>query len=121
MDAAAFGIGHIVIPVHDMKLAIQFYRDTLGLPLIGIENPVWNVVNAGGTELTLFLQPDSPRIALGKDGDDSPFIFHVSDFQSAATFLEEHGVKLKRIDERQGVVSDPSGNVFGIHDHKKKD
>jgi catechol 2,3-dioxygenase-like lactoylglutathione lyase family enzyme len=116
-----FGIGHIVIPVHDMGLALKFYRDTLGFGLVGEESPVWNRVNGGDAELTLFLQAEAPRLAWGKDQDDSPLFLHVADFSIASRFLAEQGFRVKRIDKRQGIVWDPSGNVLGIHDHKEKD
>ncbi|MGA8709666.1 MAG: VOC family protein [Thermoplasmata archaeon] len=121
MEPVEAGIGHIVIPVHDMKLAIQFYRDALGFPVVGNEDPIWTVLDGKGAQITLFLQAESPRIALGKDGEDSPFYLHVKDFPNAADALERQGFKVKRLDERQGIVWDPSGNVLGLHDHRKKD
>jgi catechol 2,3-dioxygenase-like lactoylglutathione lyase family enzyme len=120
MPAILSGIGHIVIPVHDMNLALAFYRDTLGFPIVGKESPVWTVVDAKGVELTLYLQPDAARIALGPDGEDSPFFFHVASFPRAAVALEKRGFRLKRLDEHQGLVWDPSGNVLGLHDHRRK-
>jgi catechol 2,3-dioxygenase-like lactoylglutathione lyase family enzyme len=117
MPGIVSGIGHVVIPVHDMPLALRFYRDVLGFPVAGKEDPVWTVVSANGVELTLFLQPEAPRIALGPEGDESPFYFHVPDFASAAATLEKQGFRVKRLDERQGIVWDPSGNVLGLHDH----
>jgi catechol 2,3-dioxygenase-like lactoylglutathione lyase family enzyme len=118
MEPLVSGIGHVVIPVHDMPLAVRFYRDVLGFPLVGAEDPVWTVVSAKGVELTLFLQPEAPRIAMGADGEESPFYFHVPDFRSAAASLEKQGYRVKRLDERQGLVWDPSGNVLGLHDHR---
>jgi catechol 2,3-dioxygenase-like lactoylglutathione lyase family enzyme len=112
------GIGHIVIPVHNMELALSFYRDALGFEVIGAVDPVWTVVDAKGASLTLFLQDDSPRIALGKDADESPFFFHVSSFQDSASELEKRGYKVRRQDGNQGIVWDPSGNVLGLHDHR---
>jgi hypothetical protein len=41
----------------------------------------------------------------------------VPDFASAAATLEKQGFRVKRLDERQGIVWDPSGNVLGLHDH----
>jgi catechol 2,3-dioxygenase-like lactoylglutathione lyase family enzyme len=113
------GIGHVVIPVHDMKRGLEFYRDTLGFPVVGMESPIWTVVDAKGLELTLYLQPDAARIALGSDGEDSPFFFHVASLPRAAAELEKRGLRVKRLDEHQGLVWDPSGNVLGLHDHRK--
>ncbi|MGC2289328.1 MAG: VOC family protein [Thermoplasmata archaeon] len=121
MGKARFAIGHLVIPVGDMPLALHFYRDVLGFVVVGDEDPVWTVVNAGGAELTLFLRPDSPRIALGKNGEDSPFALHVADFSAAARASREDGCRVKKLDEHQGILWDPSGNVFALHDHREDD
>jgi catechol 2,3-dioxygenase-like lactoylglutathione lyase family enzyme len=112
------GIGHIVIPVHNMELALSFYRDALGFDVVGDVDPVWTVVDAKGASLTLFLQVDSPRIALGSERDESPFFFHVSCFTDSATELEKRGFRVRREDSNQGIVWDPSGNVLGLHDHR---
>ncbi|MCI4331291.1 MAG: VOC family protein [Thermoplasmata archaeon] len=120
MNPVVTGIGHVVVPVRDMGLALAFYRDALGFPVVGKEDPVWTVVDARGMELTLFLQPEAPRIALGKDAEDSPFFFHVSSFPKSADALERQGFRVKRSDDHQGIVWDPSGNVLGLHDHRAK-
>jgi catechol 2,3-dioxygenase-like lactoylglutathione lyase family enzyme len=108
-----------VIPVHDMSLALGFYRDSLGFPVVGKVDEVWTVVDAKGMRLTLFLQPDAPRIALGVKGEDSPFYFHVRNFVRSAAFLKTKGFRVRKFDVHQGIVWDPSGNVLGLHDHRK--
>ncbi|HLM70982.1 MAG TPA: VOC family protein [Thermoplasmata archaeon] len=114
------GMGHIVVPVHKMAPAVKFYRDVLGFKVVGKVDPVWTVVNAKGVELTLFRTTDPARIALGKEGEDSPFYLHVANFPRAAAALEKKRFRVKRFDDRQGIVWDPSGNVLGLHDHRKR-
>jgi catechol 2,3-dioxygenase-like lactoylglutathione lyase family enzyme len=112
------GIGHIVIPVNDMQRALGFYRDALGFTVVGKESPGWTVVDGKGAALTLWLQVDAPRIALGEDLEESPFFFHVANFAESANELERRGFRVKRLDGNQGIVWDPSGNVLGLHDHR---
>jgi catechol 2,3-dioxygenase-like lactoylglutathione lyase family enzyme len=119
MGVGVSGIGHVVLTVDDMDRAVGFYRDVLGFPIVGKVHPVWTVVNAHGVELTLYRLPDSPRLALGPEHDDSPFFFHVANFDDTATALEAAGIRVKRTDGRQGVAWDPAGNVLGFHDHRE--
>jgi catechol 2,3-dioxygenase-like lactoylglutathione lyase family enzyme len=114
------GMGHVVLPVDDMDRALGFYRDLLGFPIVGRKDPVWTVVDAHCLPLTLFLNPSSPRIALGPERDDSPFFLHVGDFRETARALETAGVRVQRIDEHQGVAWDPAGNAIGFHDHRPR-
>ena len=110
-------IGHITIPVREMKKALRFYRGLLGFVIEGKENPVWTVITTQGSRLTLFRQKDFPPLALGSKGEKTPFLFHVKDFSKAADFLESRGVRVKREGEHEGIVWDPFGNVLGLHDH----
>ncbi|HKS59588.1 MAG TPA: VOC family protein [Thermoplasmata archaeon] len=112
-------MGHVVLTVDDMEKAVEFYRDILGFPIVGRTDPVWTVVDAHGLQLTLYRLPEAPRLALGADGDDSPFYFHVGNFEETAAWLESKQVRVKRIDARQGIAWDPAGNVLGFHDHRK--
>ncbi|MCI4349941.1 MAG: VOC family protein [Thermoplasmata archaeon] len=119
MGAGVTGIGHLILTVDDMDRAVGFYRDLLGFPVVGAVDPVWTVVDAHGVPLTLYRVAGAPRLALGPDQDDSPFFFHVANFDSTAAALEAAGVRVKRTDRRQGIAWDPAGNVLGFHDHRE--
>ncbi len=112
-------IGHIVLPVDDMKKAMSFYRDILGFRLVGKESPVWTVIEADGGQLTLWRTSEIPKVALGPNGDASPFDFHVENFELAAAALESKGIRLRRNGAHTGRVWDPFGNVLGLHDHRE--
>jgi catechol 2,3-dioxygenase-like lactoylglutathione lyase family enzyme len=113
------GVGHIIIPVDDMDVSLQFYRDLLGFPVRGKISPVWTELDAGGFPLTLYRDPDSARIALGPEGNDTPLVFHVADYPAAEATLREKGIRFHREGDQQGIVWDPSGNVLRLHDHRK--
>jgi catechol 2,3-dioxygenase-like lactoylglutathione lyase family enzyme len=116
-DPLVLNIGHITIPVRDMKQTLAFYRDLLGFTVEGKEDPVWTVVQMEGVRLTLYRQKEFLPIAIGPKGDGTPFLLHVKDFGKAAEILESKGVRVKREGPHSGVIWDPSGNALGLHDH----
>jgi catechol 2,3-dioxygenase-like lactoylglutathione lyase family enzyme len=119
MTGLVEGVGHIIIPVEDMDLALRFYRDLLGFLIKGEVDPVWTELDAGGFPLTLFRSGESSRVATGPDANDTPLVFHVSNYDVAEQTLTESGVRFRREGRHQGVVWDPFGNVLRLHDHRK--
>ena len=114
-------IGHIAVPVREMKPSLRFYRDLLGFTVEGKENAAWTVIAMKGARLTLYRPKDLLPVALGPAGDGTPFLFHVKDFGTAAEILELKGVRVKRDGKHSGVIWDPSGNALGLHDHLESD
>jgi catechol 2,3-dioxygenase-like lactoylglutathione lyase family enzyme len=114
------GIGHIILPVDDMTTSLAFYRDLLGFAVRGSVDPVWTELEAGGFPLTLYRDAESPRVAMGPDGHGTPLVFHVANFAEAEAQLKEHGARVVREGDHQGLVWDPSGNVLRLHDHLEK-
>lgn len=117
MGGLVQGVGHLILPVSDMEASITFYRDLLGFPVRGAINPVWTELEAGGFPLTLYRDEESPRVALGPSGRDTPFVFHVADYQAVEAQLRQRGIRCLREGDHQGVIWDPSGNVLRLHDH----
>jgi lactoylglutathione lyase len=68
-------LSYVIQFVADMDRAVQFYRDTLGLPL-KFQSPDWSELVTGATTLALHkASPENPagRVQLG---------FHVPDLQA---------------------------------------
>ncbi len=118
-DGILLDIGHIIVPVEDMERALAFYRDLLGFKVVGGANPVWTVLSLAAVQITLWKTDERNRIALGPQGEGTPFHHHVRDFEKAADFLESKGLKVKREGPNGGLVWDPFGNVLGLHDHRE--
>src|SRR5712691_7381165 len=86
-------IGHILLPVDDMLKALAFYRDLLGFRVVGKGSAVWTVIEAQGGQVTLWRTDKLAKVAYGPAGEDTPFEFHVEDFEKAAELLESKGIR----------------------------
>jgi catechol 2,3-dioxygenase-like lactoylglutathione lyase family enzyme len=113
-------VGHLILPVDDMPRALAFYRDLLGFRVFGKGSPVWTVIETEGGQVTLWRTDKLAKVAYGPHGEDTPFEFHVEDFGKAADLLESKGIRVKRSSTSAGVVWDPFGNAFRIHDHREE-
>jgi predicted enzyme related to lactoylglutathione lyase len=97
--------GHIFIPVQDLSRALKFYRDLLG---IQVTRSMDNWIDL------------APIVRLSLSREDEELIeFHVEDFEEAAVSLEKAGVEVERKNKHHGRITDPFGNIIGIHDHRK--
>jgi catechol 2,3-dioxygenase-like lactoylglutathione lyase family enzyme len=82
-------IGQISVNVHDVKRAIAFYRDVLGLTFL-FEIPNAAFFECGGVRLYLAL-PDRPEF----DHPSSILYYEVEDIQSSYESLLACGVKFE--------------------------
>ena len=112
-------IGHLILPVDDMPKALAFYRDLLGFRVVGKGSPVWTVIEAQGGQVTLWSTDKLAKVSYGPEGEDTPFEFHVEDFEKAADLLESKNIRVKRFSISTGIVWDPFGNAFRVHDHRE--
>ncbi len=114
-------IGHIILQVGNMEEAIQLYRDTLGLELVGERSSshIWKVLRTRGGEVTLY-KAEKPIPLVLRDEEDTPITVHVANFEVAATALEGRGYKVKRRGKNSGTLIDPWGNLIGLHDHREE-
>jgi methylmalonyl-CoA/ethylmalonyl-CoA epimerase len=82
-------IGQICVNTHDVKKAIEFYRDTLGMKFL-FEVPNMAFFDCGGVRLMLAL-PDRPEF----DHPSSIIYYKVPDIQRAYDELTSRGVKFE--------------------------
>ncbi len=101
---AIMQIRQIAINVHDTARAVEFYRDTLGLPLLFTAGP-FAFFDCGGVRLML-TPPERPEF----DHPASILYFKVGDIQSAHARLVQLGVKMES--EPHVVAKMPDHNLW---------
>ena len=82
-------IGQISVPVHDVKRATAFYRDTLGMKFL-FEAPNLAFFDCGGVRLMLSL-PEKPEF----DHPSSIIYYRVDDIHEAFDALAARGVRFE--------------------------
>jgi catechol 2,3-dioxygenase-like lactoylglutathione lyase family enzyme len=107
----------IVIYVHDMARAVNFYRDGLGLDLV-TQSPGWSMLSCGQSLVGLH------HIYKGVTETIVPFAglnLEVDDLDAAVAHAVSHGATLNEIREPQprvpvrlAVLTDPDGNGFEL-------
>lgn len=113
------GIEHIAIAVRSLEESIPFYRDSLGLPLEGLEEVSEQRVrvalfSVGSTRLEL-LEPTSQDSPISKFLDSKgPGLHHIAfattDLQSRLDKLKDGGVRL--IDETPKIGAEGKEIAF---------
>ena len=120
----AAGLGQIAVTVGDVGVALAFYRDVLGLPLLFSAGPDLVFLDAGGVRLML----STPQGA-GTVGHNSVLYFRVTDIEATHRAIVARGA----VDERApqftarmpdhelwiGFVRDPDGNLVGLMEEKR--
>jgi predicted enzyme related to lactoylglutathione lyase len=98
------GIAAIWLPVTDMKRAVGFYRDSLGLDVLE-EDSDWSMVTAGDQRIGLNASEDP-------SGDGGAVIaFHAEDLDSTVQELKGRGVEFSG-----GVSEHPWGRIAPFKD-----
>jgi predicted enzyme related to lactoylglutathione lyase len=105
-------VGHVMVYVRNMKKAVGFYRDTLGIPC-AYESDCWSEFKTEGATLALHHAADpKPR--------DTGISFNVGNVDDTVKALTDRGVKIVRQAEavcddiRCASFADPEGNILGI-------
>jgi predicted enzyme related to lactoylglutathione lyase len=105
-------IGHVMVFVKNMKKAVAFYRDTLGLAC-AYESDCWSEFRTEGATLALHHAEDAaPR--------NTGISFNVGNVDDTVGVLVSRGVKIVRQAEavcddiRCASFADPEGNVLGV-------
>lgn len=111
-------VDYTIVFVSEMKRAVAFYRDTLGLPL-RFESPGWSEFATEGTTLALHPAGHIPA------GTCHPG-FMVEDIDAFHKAMEAQGVKCIQPPKKQdfggtlAVYADPDGLPISISETQKK-
>jgi catechol 2,3-dioxygenase-like lactoylglutathione lyase family enzyme len=108
------GVHHVAICVRDADVALEFYRDVLGmtqLPRPDFGPGFW--LDAGGQQVHLMEAEGDPPVA-------NHFAIRVDDLASAVADLRAKGVEVHPIDHvpgagHQAFLHDPSGNFIELN------
>jgi predicted enzyme related to lactoylglutathione lyase len=108
-SAASLALSPIVafVTIHNPERAKMFYRDVLGLPLMGEELPYALVFDCNGTMLRLAIDPESPPIR------GTVLCWRVTSIEATVRALMQVGVVFERWDfmpqDELGIWSTPTG------------
>jgi catechol 2,3-dioxygenase-like lactoylglutathione lyase family enzyme len=108
------GVAQIAVVVHDMKRAVAFYRDTLGLKL-QFEVPSAAFFDCGGVRLMLAL-PDAAHPEL--DHPPSIIYFKVDDILATHRALQDRGVRMEGEPHVVGKLEDRDVWIAHFYDHE---
>jgi methylmalonyl-CoA/ethylmalonyl-CoA epimerase len=117
-------IGQIAVNAHNLDRAVQFYRDTLGMPLL-FQVPKTAFFDCGGVRLMLGL-PETPQF----DHPASILYYQVPDIVATHETLVARGVrfdspphevaKLERGDLWLAFFNDSEGNVLALMSERQR-
>ncbi len=114
-DAVALVVARIIYFTRRLDVMTAFYRDGLGLDLIGEEDG-WREFRAGACIIALHKGPAA------KPGRSPKLAFYVADVAAEKLALEARGVVMGKIWTSPQVTfcdgHDPDGNAFSISDRE---
>ncbi|WP_299976048.1 VOC family protein [uncultured Pseudoteredinibacter sp.] len=118
-------IGQIAITVSNVKEALSFYRDQLGLEFLFAPSDQLAFLQCGASRLML----TEPQGA-GEAGQNSILYYQVSDIEAKFQALKESGVHCEREPELAAAMPDhdlwlaflrdPEGNLLALMEEKAK-
>lgn len=124
MDGRISTIGQIAITVSDVTKALNFYRDTLGLPFLFSPSAELAFLRAGDVRIMLSTPQGS-----GSVGANSILYFKTSDIEKTHAELIACGVANERSPQLAakmpdhelwlGFIRDPDGNLVGLMEEKR--
>ena len=115
------GVDFVFYNVTDMDKAVAFYRDTLGLKVIGEVGKMWTEFETGTTALSIGVYGAKP-IKKGEKGNVSVAL-SVDDVEKTLVELKAKGVTVNMEPQSfdpcfMASISDPDGNEIVLH-HRK--
>lgn len=111
----------IIFFVRDVEKSAVFYRDIIGLEIIGEINSEWTELNAGGCNIALHRSSG----ASSKKGDSGvKIVFATTDVEKSKSEIESKGLKMGKIITYENIKfsdgCDPDGNKFQFSDRGVK-
>ena len=117
-------IGQLALTVSDVKQALNFYQNILGLEFLFSPSENLAFVQSGETRIML----STPQGA-GEVGKNSILYFQTTQIESFCTKAVENGATLEREPQLAaqmpdhelwiGFLKDPDGNLVGIMEEKR--
>ncbi|HEY4498830.1 MAG TPA: VOC family protein [Candidatus Paceibacterota bacterium] len=113
------GVDFIFYNVSDMKKAVEFYRDVLGLKPLEEPGETWAEFNVGNATLSIGVYGSK---ATGPK-DNVSVALSVDDVKESVAYLREKGVPVVQDTFESGgcfmaIATDPDGNQVILH-HRK--
>lgn len=123
-------LDYAIVFVSEMKRSVEFYRDTLGLPL-KFESPGWSEFSTGGTTLALHpadaINPTAGGEGIAPAGSCHPG-FEVSDLDAFHKKMSSKGVKCIQAPKvmldfggKLAIYADPDGLPLSIYEPAKEE
>jgi methylmalonyl-CoA/ethylmalonyl-CoA epimerase len=124
MSASLGAIGQVAYTVSDVKRAVPFYRDAVGLRLLFEAPPALAFFDCGGVRLMLS-QPEGEF----KPGASSVVYFRTTDIEGTHTAMQSRGVPF--VDDPHLVArmpdhelwmcffKDPDGHTFALMEERR--
>lgn len=101
--------------IKDVPKVAAFYRDTLGLTVLGEISTEWVELSADACTLALH---GAPKPLSERGGPSAKIVFGVRDVAAAKALIESRGTKMGDIHFFSGIDIcdgfDPEGNLFQI-------
>jgi predicted enzyme related to lactoylglutathione lyase len=123
MNSLISGIKQIAVTVSDVKLALPFYRDVLGLQFLFSPSENLAFLQAGSVRLML----STPQGA-GAVGANSILYFQVIDIAESHAIFVAKGARSERVPQLAAkmpghdlwisFLKDPDGNLIGLMEEK---
>jgi len=111
----------VTVQVRDFDAMVEWYRDVLGLTVLGVEPKEFCLMKAAHGSTTIALATDHPDRIPDRPGVGWTPNFAVDDFDGVVAELRRRGVVFDAEEEgadegyRLVRVRDPEGNAIGIN------
>ncbi|MDX6739433.1 VOC family protein [Actinocorallia sp. A-T 12471] len=106
-------LGHILLPVSDLAVALAFYRETLGLKVKFQDGDRYAALDLGGATLALAAPAEQPAPGVTTLG------LKVADVTVTAAALRASGAAVSEVTEgaheQRALLHDPDGNPLVLY------